>query len=154
MTVKTYRRAQEAKSEVNSSRNMANPSAAPRDIPHPSGELFLHQRVHGRASGPEIGRFPGANDAHFVDRCSAFFARQLAVAQPRLILMLGMEPLRALAKACCKTGGSSPGFMRAGHLAGWRFLQFCPCGLPRLLNQAHLISWRTRRTFSRFQDSS
>jgi hypothetical protein len=31
----------------------------------------------------------------------------------------------ALAKACRKTLGSTPGLTRAGYLTGWRFLQFC-----------------------------
>ena len=33
---------------------------------------------------------------------------------------------KVLAKACRKTLGSSPGLTRAGEIAGWRFLQFCP----------------------------
>lgn len=46
-----------------------------------------------RVSGPETGRFCGARDSNFVNRCAIFFGRQLAVARPRLILLLGREPL-------------------------------------------------------------
>ena len=95
--VKTYRRAREAKSEVNSSRTWQILRQLLATFHIPLESCFYTNVYMGlRARGLEIGRFPGANDAHFVDRCSAFFARQLAVAQPKLILMLGMEPLRAL----------------------------------------------------------
>ena len=35
------------------------------------------------------GRFPGARDAAFVDRCRQFFLRQVEIQRPRLILTLG-----------------------------------------------------------------
>ena len=96
-TVETYNRAREAKSEVNSSRRwqVLRHLLTTFDIPLES--CFYTNAYTGlRATGPETGRFPGAHDARFVERCPNFFARQLAVAQPNLILMLGMGPLRAL----------------------------------------------------------
>lgn len=96
-TVKTYCRAREAKSEINSSRTWQILRRLLATFSIPMQSCFYTNAYMGlRASGPETGRFPGAHDAPFVDRCSAFFARQLAVAQPKLILMLGMEPLRVL----------------------------------------------------------
>lgn len=53
---------------------------------------YMGLRIEGR----EIGRFPGYRDSEFVTRCAMFFRRQLSVARPRLILTLGMEPLRML----------------------------------------------------------
>ena len=38
-----------------------------------------------------MGAFPGAKDAAFVERCRAFFRRQLAVQKPRLVLTLGVH---------------------------------------------------------------
>ena len=35
------------------------------------------------------GRFPGSRDSAFVDRCGAFFVRQLEAQQPSVILALG-----------------------------------------------------------------
>lgn len=42
-----------------------------------------------RKGAATTGRFPGADDPEFVDRCRKFFLRQMAVQQPRLILALG-----------------------------------------------------------------
>ena len=50
-----------------------------------------------REGGRETGRFPGARDKGFVQRCLAFFIKQLDVIQPKLILTLGLEPIRVLA---------------------------------------------------------
>jgi uracil-DNA glycosylase len=56
--------------------------------------LYMGLR-HG--GGPETGRFPGARDEHFVQRCLAFFIKRLEVVRPKLILTLGVEPFRVLA---------------------------------------------------------
>jgi hypothetical protein len=49
-----------------------------------------------RSAGPETGRFPGTRDKDFVGRCVRFFERQIELAQPKLIVTLGVEPLRAV----------------------------------------------------------
>ena len=51
-----------------------------------------------RRVGPETGKFPGARDKGFASRCLKFFHRQLEILRPKLIITLGLEPLRALAK--------------------------------------------------------
>ncbi len=56
--------------------------------------LYMGLRVKGR----ETGRFPGAKDKPFVRRCITFFERQLEVGRPKLIMALGIEPFRVLAK--------------------------------------------------------
>lgn len=42
-----------------------------------------------REGAATTGRFPGANNPEFVDRCRKFFLQQVAVQQPRLVLALG-----------------------------------------------------------------
>jgi hypothetical protein len=58
--------------------------------------FFTNAYMGLRTVGPETGRFCGARDRDFVNRCATFFSRQLEVARPKLILMLGLEPLRML----------------------------------------------------------
>ncbi|MBE2201997.1 MAG: hypothetical protein IAE79_25540 [Anaerolinea sp.] len=42
-----------------------------------------------RENGKPMGKFPGARDAGFVERCLDFFEMQVRVQQPKLILALG-----------------------------------------------------------------
>jgi hypothetical protein len=58
--------------------------------------FFTNVYMGLRAVGPETGRFPGANDRRYADRCVTFFRRQIEVARPKIILTLGLEPLRFL----------------------------------------------------------
>jgi uracil-DNA glycosylase len=58
--------------------------------------FFTNVYMGLRDGGKETGRFPGSRDHDFVARCSRFFDRQLAVSRPKLILVLGLEPLRVL----------------------------------------------------------
>lgn len=60
--------------------------------------FFTNLYMGLRTEKPETGRFPGARDKEFVARCINFFKRQLEVARPKLILTLGWEPFRVLAK--------------------------------------------------------
>jgi uracil-DNA glycosylase len=60
--------------------------------------FFTNLYMGLRKEGPETGKFPGAHDEPFVQRCMAFFVRQLEVVQPKLILTLGLEPIQVLAK--------------------------------------------------------
>src|SRR5665213_286871 len=62
------------------------------------GQCFFTNVYMGlRKEGPETGRFPGARDKHFVERCIKFFRKQLEVVRPKLIITLGVEPFRVLA---------------------------------------------------------
>jgi hypothetical protein len=61
--------------------------------------FFTNVYMGLRTHGPETGRFPGARDRAFVGRCVEFFNRQLEAVKPRLIMTLGIEPLRVLARA-------------------------------------------------------
>jgi hypothetical protein len=62
----------------------------------PESCFFTNAYMGLRAGGRETRRFCGARDHCFVERCATFFGRQLAVVRPKLILLLGMEPLRML----------------------------------------------------------
>lgn len=58
--------------------------------------FFTNVYMGLRKEGRETGRFPGTRDKNFVARCVKFFGRQLEVAQPKLILTLGVEPFQVL----------------------------------------------------------
>lgn len=60
--------------------------------------FFTNVYMGLRDGGPETGKFPGARDKHFTQRCITFFRRQLEIVRPRLILTLGLEPLQVLAQ--------------------------------------------------------
>ncbi|PLS79573.1 MAG: hypothetical protein CYG59_12535 [Chloroflexi bacterium] len=51
--------------------------------------FFTNAYMGLRAGSNTTGKFPGAYDADFVERCRSFLAEQIAVQQPRLILTLG-----------------------------------------------------------------
>jgi uracil-DNA glycosylase len=59
--------------------------------------FFTNLYMGLRKGGSEAGTFPGARDRRFVQRCLAFFIKQLEVVRPKLILTLGVEPFRVLA---------------------------------------------------------
>jgi uracil-DNA glycosylase len=59
--------------------------------------FFTNLYMGLRKGGSETGRFPGARDRNFVQRCLAFFITQMEVVRPKLILTLGVEPFRVLA---------------------------------------------------------
>ena len=61
--------------------------------------FFTNVYMGLRDGGPETGRFAGASDPGFVACCLQFFERQLEVSRPRLILLLGLEPLRVLSRS-------------------------------------------------------
>jgi hypothetical protein len=96
-TVATYERALQSQSELRGSQtwHVLSRLLVRFDI-RPERCFYTNAYMGLRAGGPETGRFPGARDSDFVNRCAIFFSRQLAVARPRLLLMLGMEPLRML----------------------------------------------------------
>ncbi len=55
-----------------------------------AGQCFFTNAYMGlRAGSNTTGKFPGAYDHGFVERCQSFLAEQIAVQQPRLILTLG-----------------------------------------------------------------
>lgn len=54
--------------------------------------VWMGLRKDGKSTGP----FPGKHDERFAQRCADFFKRQLEVQDPRLILVLGKEPLAFL----------------------------------------------------------
>jgi uracil-DNA glycosylase len=69
-----------------------------RDFGIPPQRCFFTNAYMGlRLNDKTTGRFPGANDEGFVERCRAFFCRQLEAQQPRLILALGAWVPRFLA---------------------------------------------------------
>ena len=96
-TVATYERALRNRSEIGGSRTwqVLRRLLVGFNI-RPEWCFYTNAYMGLRAAGPETGRFCGARDNEFVNRCAIFFSRQLAVARPKLILMLGMEPLRML----------------------------------------------------------
>ena len=64
----------------------------------PRSQCFFTNVFMGLIDGPSaVGRFPGANDSLFVQRCRDFLVKQLNIVQPRLILTLGKEVLRVIA---------------------------------------------------------
>ncbi|MEO8053376.1 MAG: uracil-DNA glycosylase family protein, partial [Acidobacteriota bacterium] len=99
-SVAAYDRARKAKTEVKISRTwraligILDASGISRDRC-----FFTNVYMGLREEEKETGRFPGAKDKEFVHRCVEFFKLQLEVARPKLILTLGLEPLRVLA-AC------------------------------------------------------
>lgn len=96
-TVATYERARQQRSLVGSSQTWRVLSRLLiRFSIRPESCFYTNAYMGLRAAGRETGRFCGARDNDFVNRCAIFFSRQLAVARPRLILILGMEPLRML----------------------------------------------------------
>ena len=59
--------------------------------------FFTNAYMGLRAGSQNTGRFPGARDAGFVERCRAFLAEQLRVQRPRLVLSLGSHVPAVLA---------------------------------------------------------
>jgi uracil-DNA glycosylase len=53
-----------------------------------------------RESSPETGKFPGAKNRSFNDRCASFFIRQLNVWKPAVILTLGVHAMQAVGETC------------------------------------------------------
>ncbi len=51
--------------------------------------FFTNAYMGLRAGSQNTGRFPGARDPGFVERCRAFLAEQIRAQEPRLILTLG-----------------------------------------------------------------
>jgi hypothetical protein len=69
-----------------------------RDFGIPPQRCFFTNVYMGlRRDDKTTGRFPGSNDEAFLERCRAFFCRQLEAQQPRLILTLGAWVPRFLA---------------------------------------------------------
>lgn len=96
-TLATYERARILGSEANSSATWRNIRKIFPELNIPLTDCFFTNIYMGlRAEGRETGRFPGARDRNFVERCAAFFRRQMEAVQPKIILTLGMEPLRVL----------------------------------------------------------
>lgn len=55
----------------------------------PADGFFTNAYMGMREGGLSIGRFPGASNAEFVDRCRQFLQLQIEIQKPRLILTLG-----------------------------------------------------------------
>lgn len=76
--------------------------------------FFTNVYMGLRADAKTTGRFPGAKDPAFVDRCRAFFCRQLEAQQPKLILTLGAWVPPFLAPLADRLADwKSPGSLRA-----------------------------------------
>ena len=134
-TVATYERALQNRSEIGASptwqvlrRLLARFNIRPESCFYTNAYMGL------RVTGPETGRFCGARDKDFVNRCAIFFSRQLAVTRPKLILMLGMEPLRMLGPRVFgikapRTLMACDNFYRCGHGDYWivcgRIIGYC-----------------------------
>jgi uracil-DNA glycosylase len=96
-TFATYERARITGSEVESSSTWRNIRQIFPMMDIALTDCFFTNVYMGlRAVGPETGRFPGAKDPGYADRCATFFRRQIEVARPRIIIALGLEPLRFL----------------------------------------------------------
>lgn len=76
------------------------------EIP-PQRCFFTNLFMGLRENGKPMGKFPGARDAGFVERCLDFFEMQVRVQQPKLILTLGNIVPRYIAS-------------RADKLSPWR----------------------------------
>lgn len=63
----------------------------------PTSCFFTNYFMGLREGLTTTGRFPGANDSRFVEHCGRFLLRQLALVQPRLVLVLGAHVPRLLA---------------------------------------------------------
>lgn len=100
-TFEAYERARRSGSEVSNSSTWRNIRKVFPQLHVSLRDCFFTNVYMGlRAVGPETGRFAGARDRGFLERCARFFFnRQLDVAQPKIILTLGVEPLRVLAHA-------------------------------------------------------
>jgi hypothetical protein len=97
-SVEAYKKALEKETEVGVSPTWRELEKVLHQAQVPLDRCFFTNVYMGlRAGGKETGRFPGARDREFVGRCIAFFKKQLADAEPRLIPTLGTEPLRVLA---------------------------------------------------------
>lgn len=59
--------------------------------------FFTNAYMGLRAGSRNTGRFPGARDPGFVERCRAFLAEQIRAQEPRLILTLGSHVPAVLA---------------------------------------------------------
>jgi hypothetical protein len=94
----SYRRIQEAGAAWDG-------SATWRELPvlfrrvglDPARCFFTNAYMGLRAGTQNVGPFPGARDAGFVERCRAFLGEQIAVQRPRLILTLGSQVPAVLA---------------------------------------------------------
>jgi hypothetical protein len=96
-TIAAYERARQERSEVGTSPTWRVLRRLLISFSIPPGSCFFTNAYMGlRAGGSETGRFCGARDHGFVERCATFFAKQLTVVRPKLILLLGMEPFRML----------------------------------------------------------
>jgi uracil-DNA glycosylase len=102
-SVAVYERARFAGIEVGTSTTWKNlrPILLRSDLAE-DAYFFTNVYMGLRDGGPETGRFPGARDRDFAGRCMRFFIRQLEVSKPRLILTLGLEPLRFLCRLIMK----------------------------------------------------
>jgi hypothetical protein len=98
-TIATYEKARHHGSEFDTSTTWRNMKAIfPRlGIPFERC-LFTNFFMGLRESGSETGPFPGIKDPHFVQACARFFERQLETVRPRLIVTLGIAPLKLLGK--------------------------------------------------------
>jgi len=76
----------------------------------PEGCFFTNLFMGLREKGKDTGKFPGAKDDGFVERCLSFFEMQVRVQQPKLILTLGSIVPRYIAR-------------RAEKLSLWRRFQ-------------------------------
>jgi uracil-DNA glycosylase len=64
----------------------------------PKERCFFTNFYMGLIQGSNpLGEFPGARDADFIRRCQRFLALQMSIVQPKLILTLGKEILKAVA---------------------------------------------------------
>ena len=59
--------------------------------------FFTNAYMGLRAGSANTGRFPGARDPNFVERCRLFLAEQIGAQQPRLVLTLGSHVPAVLA---------------------------------------------------------
>ena len=96
-SVAAYNRALALGSEIDVSPTWRNLRTVLAAANIPMEQCFFTNVYMGlRAVGRETGRFPGCRDKSYVSRCMAFLDRQMALARPKMILTLGLEPLRVI----------------------------------------------------------
>ena len=85
-----FRRSLQAGTEVKLSPTWPNLLALLKDAGVDPAQCFFTNAFMGLRRGSQnTGRFPGARDLSFVDRCRRFLLKQISLQKPRAILALG-----------------------------------------------------------------
>ena len=70
----------------------------------PQDCFFTNAYMGLRTNGTSMGPTPGARDESFRERCRSFLMEQIALQEPRIILVLGLEPADLIASVSSDLG--------------------------------------------------